>query len=276
MPELPEVEQVRRTLSPKITGQRISAVRVFYPERVFNVSLVDFRRLPAGAKVTGVERRGKLLLLGLDNGKTLLLGLGMTGRLSVETNLEPVSYLVAAIELHRNRFVKLHDVRRFSRLSLSPTNELKHHPFIAGLGREFDDRHVSPASLRRELGRYQSRSIKDALLDQSLIAGIGNIYANEILFAARLDPSKPAPALTLDEVKELLGQLRKILRKAIEMGGTTVRDFADVDGRSGKYAKHLRVYLKAGEDCPRCGKSSQIERIVLGGRGTFCCPKCQR
>ena len=276
MPELPEVEQVRRTLSPKIKGQRINAVRVFYPERVFHVSLVDFRRLPAGAKVTGVERRGKLLLIDLDNKKTLLLGLGMTGRLAVETNLEPINYLVAAFELHRKKYVKLHDVRRFCRLSLAPTNELRRHPFISDLGREFDDRKLSPGWLRRELGRYQSRSIKEALLDQSLIAGIGNIYANEILFAARLDPERPANSLSMNEVKELLGQTRKILRRAIEMGGTTVRDFADVNGRSGKYAKHLRVYLKAGEDCPRCGKRSRIERITLGGRGTFRCPKCQK
>ncbi len=276
MPELPEVEQVRRTLSSKLTGQLVASVRLFFPQRVFAVSPTEFRKGIAGAHVKKLARRGKVLLLHMDNQKTALIGLGMTGRFAVETSLEPVDHLLAAFTIGHNKFVKLYDMRRFSRLSVANTQQLDEHSFIRGLGWEFDDRRLNPHMLYKEMQRFRKKSIKEVLLDQSAIAGIGNIYANEILFAAKINPEREANTLNQDTCSVLLGHARKILRRAIELGGSTVRDFRDADGHEGKYAKELHVYLMEGAPCPRCGKGKVIVRIVQGGRSTFCCKNCQR
>ena len=276
MPELPEVEQVRRSLSPKLTGQLIAAVRLFFPQRVFVVSPIEFRKGIAGAHVKKVARRGKVLLLHLDNQKTALIGLGMTGRFAVETSLEPVEHLLAAFAISHNKFIKLYDMRRFSRLSIANTQHLEEHPFIKSLGWEFDDRRLNPSTLYKELQRFRKKSIKEVLLDQSVIAGIGNIYANEILFASKINPERDANSLNQDACSIIPGYTRKILRRAIELGGSTVRDFRDADGHEGRYAKELQVYLMEGSVCPRCGKDKVIVRIVQGGRSTFCCKNCQR
>jgi formamidopyrimidine-DNA glycosylase len=275
MPELPEVEQVRRTLTPKITGQVITAVRIFFPQRIFNISPTEFRKGLIGAHVKKLTRRGKLLLMQLDTQRTALIGLGMTGRFAVESAVEPLDYLVAAFGLGHGKFAKLYDVRRFCRLSLTDTQHLDTHPFLKGLGWEFDDKQLTPNSLYKELQRFHKKSIKEVLLDQSVIAGIGNIYSSEILFAAKISPLREAHTLNRDACSNLLGQARKILRRAIEMGGSTVRDFRDADGQEGKYVNELQVYLKEGAPCPRCGKDKTVERIVQGGRSTFHCKSCQ-
>jgi formamidopyrimidine-DNA glycosylase len=276
MPELPEVEQVRRTLSPKLVGQTVSSVRIFYPERIFDVTPVQFRRGIVDSRVKKLSRRGKYLLVQTDHQHTALIGLGMTGRFIVESGLEPLEYLVVAFNLKRNRVVKLYDMRRFSRISLAETSKIKEHPFLAHLGYEFDDKQLTPNVLRKELQRFRKRNIKSVLLDQGVIAGLGNIYTSEVLFGAKLNPEREAHTLNVKECSVLLGTIRKILRKAIEMGGTTVRDFRDADGKSGRYAKELKVYLREGQACTRCGKPSEIRRIVLGGRSTFYCPRCQK
>jgi formamidopyrimidine-DNA glycosylase len=276
MPELPEVEQVRRTLGPKISGQSIIAVRIFYPQRVFAVTHTELRKAVTGAHVKKLARRGKLLLFHLDNQRTMLIGLGMTGKFVVENGLEPLDYLVAAFALGHSRFAKLYDVRRFCRISFADTQRLDKHPFMQGLGWEYDDRQLTPQALFKELQRFRRKSIKEVLLDQSVIAGIGNIYANEILFAAKINPQREAHTLNRDNCSTLLGHARKILRRAIEMGGSTVRDFRDADGQEGRYATEHQVYLREGAPCPRCGKDMLIERIVQGGRSTFHCKNCQR
>jgi len=276
MPELPEVEQVRRTLSPKLVGQTVSSVRIFYPERIFDVTPVQFRQGIVDSRVKKLTRRGKYLLMQADNKHTALIGLGMTGRFIVEPGLEPLEYLVVAFGLKRNRIVKLYDMRRFSRISLAETDKVRQHPFLAHLGYEFDDKRLTPNVLRKELQRFRKRNIKSVLLDQGVIAGLGNIYACEVLFGAKLNPEREAHTLNVKECSVLLGTMRKILRKAIEMGGTTVRNFRDADGKIGRYASELKVYLREGQPCTRCGKSHEIKRVALGGRGTFYCPHCQR
>jgi len=263
-------------LSPKLVGQTISSVRIFYPERIFEVTPVQFRQGMTDARIKKLSRRGKCLLIQADNKYTALIGLGMTGRFIVDTGLEPLEYLVVAFSLKRNRTVKLYDMRRFSRISLAETGIVRQHPFLAQLGYEFDDKQLTPNVLRKELQRFRRRNIKGVLLDQSVIAGLGNIYANEVLFGAKLNPEREAHTLNAQECSVLLGTMRKILRKAIEMGGTTVRDFRDADGKDGRYANELKVYLREGQPCPRCGKPAEIKRIVLGGRSTFYCPRCQR
>ena len=276
MPELPEVEQVRRTLAPKLVGQTVSSVRIFYPERVFEVTPVEFRRGVVDSRIKKLSRRGKYLLMQTDRQYTALIGLGMTGRFIVEPSLEPLDYLIVAFGLKRNRMVKLYDMRRFSRISLAETGKVGQHPFLARLGHEFDDKRLTPSVLRKELQRFRRRNIKSVLLDQGVIAGLGNIYTNEVLFAAKLNPEREAHTLNVNECSVLLGTTRRILRKAIEMGGTTVRNFRDADGRHGRYASELKVYLREGQPCPRCGKKNEIRRIVLGGRSTFYCPRCQK
>ncbi len=159
---------------------------------------------------------------------------------------------------------------------MAESSQIASHPFLRYLGFEYDDKRLTPKVLHRELGRFRSKSIKEVLMEQGVIAGIGNIYANEILHAARLSPTRAAPDLRPDECSILLGMAQKVLRRAVELGGTTVRNFCDADGKAGRYTSELKAYLRDGQPCVRCGKGSNIQRIVQAGRSTFYCPRCQK
>jgi len=273
MPELPEVETLRRSLLPHLTGRRLVGVVVREPRLR---EPVDRDRLAAccPAVIEAVGRRAKYLLLRLEGDRTLLCHLGMSGRLVVET---------AAAEWQRHDHVRLllddgscltfHDPRRFGRLVVAATSRLADHPLLAHLGPEPLGSALTGSGLRRAAtGRRQA--VKPFLMDGRVVVGVGNIYACEALFAAHIHPATRAGRIRPLRWDRLVEAIREVLTASIAAGGTTLRDFADSDGRGGLYQLHTRVYGRAGEPCGRCGRA--IRRTVQCGRATFYCPGCQR
>jgi formamidopyrimidine-DNA glycosylase len=273
MPELPEVEVIRRGLAPHLQGRRILAVNAGdHPVRRQS-SLAELRAWLPGRLVCRLRRRGKYLLFELEGGVKLLLHLGMTGRLLLEPLPVPADrrHVHLTITLEGGLRLSYQDVRRFGQILVfrpgAPLLPLKQ------VGREPFSRTVTPAWLAAQ-AQGRVRPVKNFLLDGRLVAGIGNIYASEILFAAGLHPETPAGALTPAHWERLLAETRRILRRAICQGGTTVNDYLNHAGQTGLFQVELAVYGRAGEPCLTC--KTLIERLVQAGRSTFFCPRCQR
>ena len=281
MPELPEVEILARHLRPLLPGKTILGVQVRREKVLRPTSLREFRRVLTGAKFIGLSRRGKYLLFELQSKKTgkpiILLGhLGMTGRMFVAPkNALLPKHAAVIFDLGRQNFI-YEDFRYFGRmtLDLSP---------IQNLGFEPLEQHFSAKVLAANL-KQSRRPVKIKLLDQSVVAGVGNIYASEALFRAKISPKLPSNKLTLAQAKKLWRSIRAVLAEAVKFGSTVQLKFAD--GKSdglfyfGKaadapdfYEERLRVYDRAGKPCHNCG--SPIERIVQAARSTFYCPRCQ-
>lgn len=283
MPELPEVETVRRGLAPVLEGQRLESVEQRRPDLRFPFPEGFVQRL-TGATILRVGRRAKYLRMDLDRGDTLICHLGMSGRFDIgqtrpgsfhqDVGAHPVHEHVVLATQGGSR-IAYYDPRRFGYMGLIPTSALEDHPWFAGLGPEpLDDAAFNGAVLHAALaGRRQN--IKVTLLDQRLVAGIGNIYACEALFAARIAPERPAGSLTRAEADRLARAVKAVLIEAIEAGGSTLRDFAAADGALGYFQHRFKVYDREGQACagPRKGV---VTRIVQGGRSTFHCPACQR
>lgn len=274
--ELPEIETILRTLPLDLTGRPIVRSVVRFSERVCGLSPSTLRRRLLGAAFIGFGRRGKFMLLHLDTHRTLIWHLGMSGRVSVDESLAPVKHLLMAVKLDDGRFVKLYDARRFGRISLAETGELPLHPFFRRMARDYDDPVLTVGVLTRSAQRFRKRSVKEALLDQSFIAGLGNIYASEVLFEARVDPRRSVRALSRQELARVLDCTRTILDGAIARGGTSIRDYVDASGRRGGFQHRLKVYQREGAPCVRCGDNSTVVRIVQNRRSTFFCPRCQK
>lgn len=273
MPELPEVETVRRGLEPALAGRRLQGVQV---------RRADLRDpLPAhlgrdleGRRVVRLFRRAKYLLLHLDDGYVLLIHLGMSGRLRIEPAggpLGPHDHVVLATD--RGQAVVFTDPRRFGRIARIKESALTRHPLLAGLGPEPLDPAFDAQALARALAGSRA-PLKTAIMDQRRIAGIGNIYASEALFRARLSPTRGAGTLSKPEVKRLVAAIKTVLEAAIAAGGSTLRDHARPDGELGYFQHHFQVYDRAGQPCPRCQRA-RILRTVQAGRATYHCPHCQ-
>jgi formamidopyrimidine-DNA glycosylase len=273
MPELPEVETVRRSLLERIVGQTIRSVQV----RDFRGVLGDDRAEDVTARVQGrtvqgIRRRAKYLFVDLDDGTALVVHLRMTGRLSVVPRAEPpLRFERLSIELDGDLDLRFSDQRKFGRVLHVQEDYLDR--LERKLGREPLERDFSAAWLAERLQR-RSGKIKAVLLDQGLIGGLGNIYVDESLFRAGIHPDRRANTLTPDEVKRLHRAIRSVLRAAIEGRGTTLSSFQDAVGNRGRYGGRLLVYGRGGKGaCPRCG--TPLSRIVVAGRGTSFCPSCQ-
>ncbi len=282
MPELPEVEVLARHLRPVLRGKTIRSIRVNRAKILRPTSARELKRVLVGAKFQKLERRGKYFLFELRPkaaGKTItLLGhLGMTGKMFVADKGEPLPKHAAVVfELNRGVFV-FEDTRYFGRMTLDLSS-------VEKLGPEPWDEKFSPEGFARELKRSR-QPIKVKLLDQSLVAGVGNIYASEALFRAKISPKLAANKLTLAQVKKLHGTIRKVLEEAIA-GGSTVQlnfgagrtdglfYFGRAAGAENYYEERLHVYDRAGKPCVNCG--SPIKRIVQAARSTFYCPHCQK
>jgi len=273
MPELPEAETIARDLRGRITGAKISAVDVIHSDVLGPGLRPDrFRAELAGKKFTGVRRRAKKVLLELEAGLTIVVNLGMTGRLIVSDSPRAGEFRHVAIrfDLADGRALLYDDIRRFGSLELHDPESLERR--LADLGVE----PLSDEFTRELLHELASRSrtpIRNWLLDQRRVAGIGNIYAVEALWHARIHPARPANSLTPREAGKLRDALRMVLRESIEARGTTISDYRDSSGEAGGYSERLKVYGREGEPCPRCGTT--IERIVLSNRSAFFCPHCQ-
>jgi formamidopyrimidine-DNA glycosylase len=283
MPELPEVETIRRGLEPALSGARLERVLQRRPDLRFPLPDRFAERL-TGAQVKRLGRRAKYLLAELDQGETWVTHLGMTGRFTVEKELAGrFAHAAPAAPAHEHlvfwtdRGVRIGfcDARRFGYMALVASDALETHPWFAGLGPEPLGNSFSAAHLEAEFdGRIQN--VKATLLDQRVVAGLGNIYVCEALFRSKISPLTPAGQVGRAALDRLAGAVREVLGEAIEAGGSTLRDYADANGGQGYFQHSFRVYGRQGEACsrPRCG--GVVERTVQAGRSTFFCPKCQR
>ncbi|MGN6741482.1 bifunctional DNA-formamidopyrimidine glycosylase/DNA-(apurinic or apyrimidinic site) lyase [Dyella sp.] len=275
MPELPEVETTRRGIAPHLVGRRIGAVTLRRPDLRWPIPHEVAELLP-GQVIESVERRAKYLLLRTEIGSALL-HLGMSGVLRVlppDTPVNTHDHVDIAIDAAPNkpaRVLRFTDPRRFGCLLWQWPGETHH--LLATLGPEplTDD---FDGDLLWRLSRGRSAAVKLFIMDNAVVVGVGNIYASEALFAAGIDPRKPAGSVSRARYARLAAEIKRILAWAIERGGTTLRDFLNPDGAPGYFFRELFVYGRAGEPCRTCGAT--IHQATLGQRSTFWCPRCQK
>lgn len=271
MPELPEIETIRRGLEPHLLGRCFQSVEIRQPRLRWPVSEELAKRLP-GAPIAGLKRRGKYLLLETESG-TLIIHLGMSGSLRLvpcELPLRPHDH--AAFTLDTGQRLIYHDPRRFGALVWT-ADPWAAHPLLRHLGVEpFDP--LFTGGLLYRISRGHRQTVKSLVMDQRIVVGIGNIYANEALFRAGIHPARQAGQITKMRYQKLVESIRHTLASAIDRGGTTLRDFSDITGQPGYFQLALQVYAREEQPCPLC--ATPIRRIVLGQRATYYCPRCQK
>lgn len=272
MPELPEVETIRRGIEPHVIGRRVSGV-VVRERRLRWPVPADIESRLLGRRIEAATRRAKYLVLHLDNGDRLLIHMGMSGRLWVLDAQEPlVKHDHLDIVLDSGRLLRFHDPRRFGAVLPWPAREAG-HALLRDLGPEPFDSMFDGAYLYA-LSRGRRGAVKNFVMDGHVVVGAGNIYAAEALFRARVRPSRAAGRVTRAEYAELAARIREVLTEAIEQGGTTLRDFAGANGEAGYFQQDLYVYGREGDPCRTC--ATTIRRKVIGQRSSFFCPRCQR
>lgn len=270
MPELPEVETIVRDLARLVPGSTIKGVEVLRPDLIDGDTPEGFAKKVRGKKVRAVVRRAKNIVMDLGDGR-LLVNLGMTGRLLVARKGEDdATHLGARLTLDRGRELRYHDVRRFGRLWTMTEDEWLAWEGRLGVEPLSDD--FSVEWLKEKAARSRV-AVKTWLMDQARVVGVGNIYASEGLFRARVDPRRPANSLSEDELARVRDGVRQVLTEAIEHRGTTFLDYRDARGEMGEFAQRLKVYDREGQPCGVCGGA--VQRVVQGGRSTFFCPSCQ-
>ena len=267
MPELPEVETIRAQLAPRLVGRSLVRVEILDPRLTRPYDLFEVAEELEGDRVLAVERRGKYLLVRLGSGLALVVHLRMTGSFG----FSPVSHERAVLELDDGARLVYRDVRRFGTWLVLEDAELDDYLAVRN-GPEPLGRRFTAAWLAGQLARRRA-PLKAVLLDQRVVAGLGNIYADEALWRARLNPLRPANDLSPEEVARLRRAIRAALRTGIERQGSTLRDYATPDGASGSMQDRFRAYGRDRLPCPRCG--APIAKARVGGRGTWFCPRCQ-
>ena len=287
MPELPEVETVRRGLAPVLEGQRLSRVEARRADLRFPFPEGFVQRL-TGATIQRLERRAKYLMGVLDRGETLVMHLGMSGRFEIarpEGTIRPGEFVYASdpdpkhahvvFDTQAGGRVTYYDPRRFGYMALIETAKLGEHPWFAGLGPEPLGPDFNTEGLKAAFaGRKQGP--KTLLLDQRVVAGLGNIYVCEALNRAQISPFKPAGAIPARKLPGLVTIIGEVLEEAIEAGGSTLRDYASADGALGYFQHRFRAYGREGQPCLNDGCKGVIAQQVQAGRSTFFCPVCQR
>lgn len=274
MPELPEVETVRRGLEPHLEGSVLQQVRCFR-ENLRKPFPDDFVTRLQGQRIGSVNRQAKFLLLGLSSGETLISHLGMSGKYRIFTSEPP------ALEKHdhvewvtdKGVTIRYNDPRRFGLMDLIETTRLDDHPMLKGLGPEPNGNFFGPDYLKAAL-KGRGCTIKDALMNQKIVAGLGNIYVCEALYRAGISPKKKASTIKGERADRLAGAIREVINEAIESGGSSLKDYVQTNGEMGYFQHAFQVYGRAGEPCFGC--RSPIRRIVQAGRSTFYCAKEQR
>jgi formamidopyrimidine-DNA glycosylase len=282
MPELPEVETVRRGLEPVLAGAQIAVAQVRRPDLRWPLPDRMAERL-TGATVTALRRRSKYILADLDRGETLLIHLGMSGRMLISGQAlgqfhhhhpAPEKHDHVVLDLASGPRVTFNDARRFGAMDLIPTDSVAEHWLLRDLGPEplgngFDEFYLSARLAGRRV------PLKAALLDQTIIAGLGNIYVCETLHRAGLHPARLAGQTDAAQVAALVPIVRAVLAEAIDAGGSSLRDYRQTDGELGYFQHAFRVYDREGEPCTRAGCGGTIVRIVQSGRSSYFCPDCQ-
>lgn len=287
MPELPEVETVKRGLRRLIVGRRVIDVDFNWPKG-FQASDYDIDNYLIDAKVTDVKRRAKALKIELDSDYTLVVHLKMTGQLVFRGDENfgaghPTDSLIGELPDKSTRVIftfedgsKLffNDQRKFGWIKLLPTKKVNELEFFKKVGPEPLGKGLTPKDFVARFRRRNKTPIKAALLDQSVVAGVGNIYADEALFVAKIHPETKVEKVSDNKLKELYKAVREVLSIGIDTGGSTDRNYVDVEGNKGSYLEFAQVFRREGKKCLRCG--NEIEKIKVAGRGTHICPKCQR
>lgn len=272
MPELPEVETIRRTLEPRLVGRTIGDGAAYHPKLIQGQSERDFFAGIRDRKILAITRRGKYLLIHLSGERLIGVHLRMTGQLIVVPQDQPeapATYL--RLRLDNGTELRFCDQRKFGRVFCSPEDSLPES--LVKLGPEPLSPGFSPDELKKRLAR-RHLAIKKALLNQEILAGLGNIYTDEALFIAGIHPERPAGSLSDLELEKLFHAIRRVLEEGIRNRGTTKRNYRDGDGNPGSNQEHLQVYDREGQACLKCG--ALIIKTFVGGRGTHFCPKCQK
>lgn len=273
MPELPEAENIGRALGRVLPGLMITRVEIFSPAMREPLAPLGEAELP-GRRFVAIRRRARYVIAELDDGRALLMHFGMSGVVRVESAAVPRRrHEHVFLHLSDGRIFRFECTRRFSLLKVVTLPAPGADPVeLSRLGVEPLCGEFDGAFLFRH-SRNRSCCVKNFLMDNAVVVGIGNIYATETLFAARVSPSRQAGSLTRSECERLAGEAKRILFRAIELGGSSISDFLNVDGSEGKFAQELRVYGRAGQPCPVCGTVLETKR--LGGRSSCFCPRCQ-
>lgn len=283
MPELPEVETVRRGLAPVMEGRTILAAQVNRPDLRWPLPARMAERL-TGARVLALRRRSKYILADLSSGETLLIHLGMSGRMLVSGAMPgefhhhhpaPARHDHVVLDMEGGTRVTFNDARRFGAMDLMATGTEDRHSLLAALGPEPLGNAFSESYLAERL-QGRMTPIKSALLDQHLVAGLGNIYVCEVLFRARVSPRRLAGNIGAVRAARLVPIIRNVLAEAIEAGGSSLRDYRQTDGELGYFQHAFRVYGREGQPCVTDGCGGIVARIVQSGRSSFYCPRCQR
>ena len=288
MPELPEVETVRRGLAELLPGRVVARVAVFDSPKSFPNAPADVEQFLHGARVTAVRRRAKVLMIDLDTQYSLVIHLKMTGQLIFRgvqsfAGGHPNDSLIGELPDRSTRVqidftdesqLFFNDQRKFGWVKLLPTDEVKNLPFMQKVGPEPLDPNTRAEDFIQRIRRRQNSMIKPALLDQTVIAGVGNIYADEALWAARIHPQTRVKNVSDQQLNTLFKELRQILQLSIDQGGSTDKNYVDAEGRKGNYLAFANVFRREGQACHR-HPDQAIIKLKVGGRGTHICPVCQ-
>lgn len=274
MPELPEVETIRQQLKKQILGRKITKIEILEP-RAINVSQSRFKKGITGAKIIDILRRAKLLIFKLSNGNYFVVHLKLTGRLLfVKEKTSTTRYTRIIFYLSEGHKLFFDDLRKFGYIKFFDKEGLQKFLKKEKFGIDPLDRKFTSDIFSKLLAKRSRSKIKPLLMDQSFLAGVGNVYAQEACFYAKIAPTRTAGSLSPKEIKDLHNGLRKVLISAIKKKGASVDTYVDIYGRQGGFVPHLQVYGRKGKSCYRC--NGKIKSIKLGGRGTYFCPKCQK
>jgi formamidopyrimidine-DNA glycosylase len=276
VPELPETETIARDLHAMLAGARITSASVARPDVLRAVTAGEFITRLQGATIQRAWRRAKLVILSLESGDAIVVQPRFTGALLVEATPADISdrdrgYITLTVTLHDGRLLHYRDIRRLGTVALYSANELE--AYLAPLGPEPLDPELTAERFSGSL-RNSRQAIKKVLMDQQVLAGVGNIYANEALWMARIDPSRPAGSLTESEGSTLLSAVRDVLTASIAVRGTSFRDYVDASGGRGGFVPFLQAYGRGGAPCTRCG-TALVDSSAVDGRTTVFCWRCQ-
>ena len=288
MPELPEVEVVRRSLQSFIKGLKIKKISIFNRNLRYKIGK-NFSQTIKNHKIISIERKSKFILIGLDNNKTILVHLGMTGKIFIINNYLKKIFKTSfyyenelsskhnhlMIDLNKSTKLIYNDVRKFGFIKLISTNRIAQNKHLILLGPEPLTQKFNEKYFKKKLSKIK-KSLKNLLMDQKLVSGLGNIYVNEVLYFSKVNPSKNIFKISLHEIKNIIKFTKIVLKKSIKEGGSSIKNFENSDGKVGKYQQKFKVYNRANQFCKRVKCKSFIRRVIISNRSTFFCPDCQK
>lgn len=274
MPELPEVETNVKALRPHLIGRKIQKVEIF-TEKLRRVLNIEDLNLLLEKTILGIRRRAKYIIIDFDGPFSLLIHLGMTGSFRMtDTNGERQKHEHISFHLDNQKILYYNDPRKFGLISVWNKSDGSFPAVLKSLGPEPLTAQFNGGYLKEKAGNRKI-SVKSFIMDQKIVVGVGNIYANEALFNAGILPQRAAGRIHLNRYEKLALEIKKVLQEAIDFGGSTIINYRNVDGNEGRFSLRLSVYAKEGETCPSC-KYSKIRRKIIAGRSTFYCPRCQK